>query len=220
MAGGQQADQGTLPDPQTLALPRFTLVAGAVPTEVARCLSTRTLWGDSEDSETTVVVKNLVVLFQLVNHYQDCWPQSDDDTGTGARFLWGEIYRSWTGNNHTGGTNIAELAVGIFTHARYVYLLEVESHVDHIMEPACPLFALLLKLVQEAMSFGKTGKPAHSLLPQGSLSARRVHRAITFNRLVQRDRDSLFAHMWPAVSKKSRSKFVACLSLPAGVFSI
>ncbi len=185
-----------------LSLPHFAPIDIFVGPEVVEALRSRT-WSRKRDDDKTVLTKNLIALYQLINSLQDCYPDNDDVAET--REFWDHVQKLWCVDAAQdwllaikNQLNVALTVVNTFNQRRERYQLAVEDRMDKAREPEGPLIPLLLQLIHENMRFARTRKPAH-VMPRLSMVEVLDIRTKAWATIVQDVggcRKKLFEEMW------------------------
>ncbi len=196
-----------------LSLPYFSPVGPMVWKGIKMALTNPTPWANERlDDQRTVVVKNLIVLYQLANAMQDCLSREDRTPGRiQAGLVWKAIQLLWNVcAEDTAPGSTAYLTYQMYNSLRETRQLEIEDRLVHMDAAAVAAEAegdkerngqlhLLLALVDEAKRFERAGGVEYGI-SGGSFPRHLSMRMSTFDALLVYNKKKLFEDMWAAAA--------------------
>jgi len=199
-------------DRKYLSIPFFARIdLDGVDVDLLSGLRSRDHWASRDDSDEQAVVKNLIVLFQIINSVQDCWPgiqpvecaYTETVNRAEALSVWITIQRAWRVCHWIDSLstkprdNVAREAWKLFSQAREEQQSRVEDRLLVVDEPTDPLVLFLLRLIHEDQRFRRTRVPTYrSTVHFDQNLYRLAWRWSTFDMVAKKAFKSLFDKMW------------------------
>ncbi len=171
-------------------------------------------WSDHADGAHTAVAKSLIVLYQLVNSLQDCWPPIEDLKG--IDYMWDIVESVWTVNHFIPGLarpNLAMEAIRTYNNLREIHQLQVKDFLEIVPEPEDRMITLLIRCIHENQTFVRKRDATYRSSSQ-TLGQLQTERLAGFRHILENKRQELFERVFAVnISHVDRGSLSLSLSL-------